>query len=67
MERSGQSSGGGGWKGIQPAAYQQGWDAAVAGRPREFCDFFGSGPRAAWNEGYDDALKNESASGEHGR
>lgn len=46
-----------GWASIDPIVYRQGWDAAIAGKPRESCDFIGAGPRAAWNEGYDDALR----------
>jgi ribosome modulation factor len=45
-----------GWAGIDPQAYRQGWDAAAAGRPRWSCDFFGAGPRAAWEQGYDDFM-----------
>lgn len=45
-----------GWASIDPIVYRQGWDAALAGKPTSVCDFFGTGPRAAWHAGYADAL-----------
>jgi ribosome modulation factor len=43
------------WRRIDPLAYGQGWDAAMAGKSRSVCDFMGGGPRVAWNAGYTDA------------
>lgn len=45
------------WKDLEPAVFRRGWDAAAAGEPRSANPFTGTGPRAAWDAGYDDLLR----------